>query len=890
MGKTPDGFLKAAEFSRFAARLLAAHPELQEELDQAARAQWTAEAMQGFLAGQKAADESALRTALRQLRQRVMLRVLARDLGGLAELGEVCTAMTALAEVSLAATLAWLEPELEALHGVPLAGGRRQRLMVIGMGKLGGGELNVSSDVDLVFVYPEEGETRGARPLSHHEFFDKLGRRLIAMLDEATDEGRVFRVDMRLRPWGDDGPLATSLGALENYLITQGREWERYAWIKARALSGDQPEVLSALVRPFVFRKYLDYGAFAAMRELHAQIRAEVARRELSDHVKLGPGGIREIEFIAQAFQLIRGGRDATLQQRPTLGVLALLGENKLLPRQAVAELTEAYVFLRRVEHRLQYLDDAQTFELPENEGDRALIARSMGFPEWDGFGAELRAHRARVTEHFEDVFSNEEAPRHALAPLWRESERGDLEARLGALTFRQPAETAARLEALRKSARYSSLPEASRSRFDALLPRLIEHSARQPNPDATLARCIDLLQTISRRAAYLALLDEHPDALAQVARLMSTSSWTAEYLNRHPIVLDELLDARLLLAQPDWNEFGMSLRRQLVQREGDIERQMDALREAHHAQVFRLLALDLAGTLTVERLADHLSDLADAMLQATLECVWSQLPGHHREQPRFAVIGYGKLGGKELGYASDLDIIFLHDEDDEQAQANYQRLAQRLNRWLTTRTAAGVLFDTDLRLRPDGASGLMVSSLDAFRKYQRETAWVWEHQALTRARYCAGDATVGAAFEEERRAILRIQRDPAKLSGEVLEMRHKLLEGHPNTSELFDLKHDRGGMIDIEFIVQYLVLAHAHRHAELTRNAGNIALLRLAATLGLIPAEAAEEVGSAYREFRRLQHGLRLNGAKYARVPLEDVQAHVDFTRGLWRKVFGSG
>ena len=875
-------------FSRFAERLLAARPELEEELGQAADGQWTAVSMRSFLKSQNPGDESALRAALRRLRQRVMLRVLARDLGGIAGLDEVCGAMSALAEVSIATALEALQPALEEELGVPFAAGGRQTLLVVGMGKLGGGELNVSSDVDLVFVYPEEGETRGRRSVSNHEFFDRLGRRLIKALDETTDEGRVFRVDMRLRPWGDAGPLATSFDALEHYLVTQGREWERYAWIKARALTGDQAGALSAIVRPFVFRKYLDYGAFAAVRELHAQIRAEGARREMSDHIKLGPGGIREVEFIAQAFQLIRGGRDPSLQLRPTMGVFALLAQKGLLPPQTATELTEAYVFLRRLEHRLQYLEDAQTHKLPASEEDRALVAQAMGFPSWQSFASALEANRERVSRHFEDVFSTRESPRHALAPLWREDDRGAVETQLGGLGFRESENSAARLEAVRSGNRYRNLPEASRERFDALVPRVIEEAARCENPDATLARCMDLLETVSRRAAYLALLAEHPEALKQLAALMSASSWSAEFLNRHPILLDELLDARLLFAPPDWNEFAHRLRRQLTDLSGDAERQMDALREAHHTQVFRLLAQDLSGVLTVERLADHLSDLADVMLQITLELCWTHLHRRHVEEPRFAIIGYGKLGGKELGYASDLDIIFLYDDPHDQSQENYARLAQRLNRWLTTRTAAGVLFETDLRLRPDGASGLMVSSIEAFRRYQRESAWTWEHQALTRARFCAGDATVGAAFEAERQLILRTKRDEAKLREDVLTMREKLLEGHPNRSELFDLKHDRGGMIDIEFIVQYLVLANAHRYSELTANTGNIALLKLAGKLGLIPADAAENVGSAYREFRRHQHGLRLNGAKFARVPHENVKEAIAATLALWRKVFG--
>jgi len=873
--------------SRFAERLVAARPELQEELDRAAHGQWTADSMRSFLKSQDLGEEFALPSALRRLRQRVMLRVLARDLGGIAGLAEVCGAMTALAEVSIAAALEALQPALEAELGSPFAGGGRQQLMVVGMGKLGGGELNVSSDVDLVFVYPEEGETRGRRSVSNHEFFDRMGRKLIKALDETSDEGRVFRVDMRLRPWGDAGPLATSFNALEHYLVTQGREWERYAWIKARTLSGDRTDALSAIVRPFVFRKYLDYGAFAAVRELHAQIRAEVARREMSDHIKLGPGGIREIEFIAQAFQLIRGGRDPSLQLRPTMGVLALLAQKELLPPQTVAELTEAYVFLRRLEHRLQYLDDAQTHKLPAGDEDRALVALAMGFPSWQSFAPALEAHRERVSRHFDDVFSTRESPRHALAPLWREEDRSAVETQLGGLGFRDSASSAARLEAVRSGSRYKNLPEASRERFDALVPRVIEEAALCANPDATLARCMDLLETISRRAAYLALLAEHPEALKQLAALMSASSWSAEFLNQHPILLDELLDARLLLAPPDWREFAHRLRRQMSDLAGDTERQMDALREAHHAQVFRLLAQDLSGALTVERLADHLSELADVMLQVVLEVCWTHLSRRHVEEPRFAIIGYGKLGGKELGYASDLDIIFLYDDPHEQAQENYARLAQSLNRWLTTRTGAGVLFETDLRLRPDGASGLMGSSIEAFQRYQRESAWTWEHQALTRARFCAGDATVGAAFETERWTILQMQRDEMKLRSEVLSMREKLLEGHPNRSELFDLKHDRGGMIDIEFIVQYLVLANAHRFPEFVANSGNIALLKVAGKLGLIPADAAEKVGSAYREFRRHQHGLRLNGAKYARVPHEEVKEEIAATLALWQAVF---
>ena len=692
-----------------------------------------------------------------------------------------------------------------------------------------------------------------------------------------------------------------SFDALEQYLVAQGREWERYAWIKGRAVSGSDAarQALAALVRPFVFRKYLDYGAYGAMRELHAQIREEVERREMAAHVKLGPGGIREIEFIAQVFQLIRGGRESDLQIRPTLQVLALLGRRGLLSSEDVAVFQAAYDFLRRVEHRLQYLDDAQTHELPtaEAEEDRRRLAQSMGTRTWAAFMRKLDAHRDAVAQRFEKIFGTHthgqgQSGRHELASLWTSAE--GREARLKTLGFAEPDTAAARLASIQSGSRYQSLPESSRERVDALVPRLLERAARRPNPDATLARVLDLVETVSRRAAYLALMDEHPVALDRLTELVSASPWAAEYLNRHPVLLDELLDTRLLMAKPDWRSAGRALRRQLMELDHDAERQMDMLRESHHTQLFHLLLQDLAGALSVEALADHLSDLADLMLQVTLELCWIQLRERSPDlppEPRFAVIAYGKVGGKELGYASDLDLVFLYDDSEEQDEntvAAYARLGQRINTWLNTRTAAGQLFETDMRLRPDGASGLMVSSMSAFRRYQREAAWTWEHQALSRARFCAGEAATGAAFEEERRAILCRPRDPAKLAEEVRDMRKTMAEGHPNSSELFDLKHDRGGMVDIEFIVQYLVLAHAHRHEQLARNDGNIALLGYAAKLKLIDAGLATQVQEAYRVFRRRQHALRLEGARYARVPREEVAAHIEATQALWKAVLG--
>jgi glutamate-ammonia-ligase adenylyltransferase len=904
----PAALTRALRFSRFAQRRVAADAELAEEAHFADLIGWDREAMVRFLAAQSQSSAEALGSALRRLRTRVMLRLAMRDLAGLAPLAEVHATMSDLADVALEAAHRYWTRTLEADFGVPTADGRRQELLVVGMGKLGGRELNVSSDIDLIFVYPEEGETVGARTLSNQEFFNRLGQRIIGTIDQASAEGRVFRVDMRLRPWGDAGPLTVSYAALENYFLVHGREWERYAWIKARVCAGGANgagdddhgarAALVQLVRPFVYRKYLDFGAIGALRSLHTQIRQEVARRDLAEHVKLGPGGIREIEFIAQAFQLIRGGRDPALRVQPTLEVLRLLAIRNVLAPDAVRELAAAYEFLRRLEHRLQYVEDAQTHTLPQGDADRTLVAEAMGFDTYEAFYAALDQVRATVTRHFSATFTGAEpgaaenaAPSavEQLRGVWLGSP-GDEASRalLSEAGYTAPEESLRRLQALRSSTRYRTLPATSQARLDNVIPRLLECAAKTDVPDAALTRALDLLEAVAGRSSYLALLDERRDALTKLANLVAASSWAAMYLRGHPILLDELLDPRRDLAEPDPERFAASMRLAMQQSANDLEQQMDVMREMHHVQVFRLLLLDLAGALTVERLADYLSALADAVLRVTTELTWSRLTNRHRDTLRFAVISYGKLGGKELGYASDLDLTFLYDDPDEAAAANYARLAQRIVTWLSSRTSAGLLFDTDLRLRPDGEAGLLVTSLDAFRKYQRESAWIWEHQALTRARFSAGDPSIGAAFEDEREYILTLPRAPAPLAEEVVAMRRKMLDAHPNASGLFDVKHDPGGMIDIEFTVQYLVLAYAHRHRDLTGNLGNIALLKMAAGHGLIDAGLAEACRNAYREFRRIQHRLRLNEARYARVPLDEVGAHVAAARALWAQVFG--
>ncbi len=835
-------------------------------------------------------DEAVLARAVRRLRKQVMVKLILRDLNGLADLNEVMQAMTALAEVVARQAQACLMQALEQQFGSPIGAlsNTAQELLIIGMGKLGGGELNVSSDIDLIFVYAEDGETNGARTLSNHEFFTRLGRRLINIINEATGDGYVFRVDMRLRPYGDSGPLVMSFAALEEYLISQGREWERYAWIKARVIAPVYNSYLielNQIYQPFVFRKYLDFGAIDSMRKLHAQIRQEVQRRDRLGNIKLGPGGIREIEFTAQVFQLIRGGQDARLRILPTRSVLRQLAENGQLAANVVADLDAAYVFLRNLEHRLQYLDDQQTQELPEKIEDRQIIAAAMGYADYDALLQVLDRHRALVSRQFEQIFG-ETAQEQSNAQLWREDISADeLTLGLENMAYRAAADSAQRLLQMRGSLRYRQLSDLGRRRLDQLVPQFITLSAQYSDPDTTLSRLLTLLEAISRRAAYLAFLAEYPQALQRLTKLVSSSSWAAGYLAQHPALFDELLDTRELYLPPEWVQIEVDLQARLAEHGDDAERQLEVLHHVQQEQIFHLLAMDLQGLLPLENLSDHLSELADLMLRHVLTLAWAGARKRHCDEARFAIIAYGKLGGKEMGYASDLDMIFLYDDDHPDAQENYARLGKRINSMLGSYTASGRLYETDLRLRPNGASGLLVSSMEAFADYQQNQAWVWEHQALTRARFCAGDRQIGAAFETIRRRVLGLPRDLDKLCNEIIVMRQKMHDGHPNNSQLFDIKHDGGGMVDIEFMVQFLVLAYAHQYPQLTNNVGNLALLKMAAEFALIDADLAGQVRSLYRTLRQTQHRMRLNDASHCRVTTGEID--ISASLKLWAELF---
>ncbi len=893
----PEDILnKVLPFSRYAQRLLQSEPNQRELLLQNIQHPFLINEMKAYLDHHlnNCEDEATLHRILRTLRKTVLLRLIARDLGGLADLSEVMRSMSALAEITLQFTTRlhyrWLTDPVR--FGIPKGDttDMDQQLVIVAMGKLGGQELNVSSDIDLIFLYPEEGETNGVKSISNHDFFARLGRKIISSLNDYTADGYVFRVDTRLRPYGERSPLAISFDTLKEYFDTQGREWERHAWIKGHIITQSDNVAFTLtekIIWPFVFRKYLDFGAYASMRKLHATLRKEVERREMHENIKLGPGGIREIEFITQVYQLIRGGHDVDLHIQSTITALNRLRRKQQLPAEVVNEILDAYLFQRKLEHRLQYLDDQQTHSLPMNTEDQVLIAQSMGYDDFEQLIHQLDVHRMHVTHHFERILAqpNKSPAQDALKNVWQEktadaSKHKEAATQLSTMGFSNPKDISTRLQQFYNSTYYQELPQSSQQQINTLTPLIIEAVAQHPPVEITLERMLQLLEKIAQpipeeadrkshntqHSPYLTLLLENPNILQRVAKLICSSEWVSGYLGRHPMLLDELLrhDTPHKLANQE------SLKQDLLYQLNHINNpksdvigwKMDVLRHFQHAQIFQLLFNDLEGLLKLEELSDYLTDLADLILEVVLELAWQGIKNKQRAKPAFAIIGYGKLGGKELGYVSDLDIIFLYDDTHHDAAEIYIKLSQSILGWLTPLTSAGTLYKTDTRLRPNGADGLHAHSISAFKQYQRKHAWAWEHQALTRARFIAGNQKVAEKFELARKEILCQKRDLTTLKQDIIQMRQKMLKAHPNTTDLFDIKHDRGGIIDVEFIVQYLVLGYANNHPQLTNNIGNIALLKRAAELNLIDAAQAKQVRAAYRQFRRLQHKLRLNGS----------------------------
>ena len=879
--------------SPFIKRLFEADKALEQLSLQHISHPFSRQEMESWLDSRQISDEISLNKSLRILRQQVIANIILRDLNKLADLDEVLKSVTALAEITLIHAHQFHFSALKSIHGAPIGlRGEEQQLSIVGMGKLGGEELNVSSDIDLIFAYPEEGDTESKEPISNQSFFIKLCKKIISSLNDVTEDGFVFRVDMQLRPFGSEGQIACSYQMLEDYYQKYGREWERYAWVKGRGIVGPHEE-LHNIINPFVYRKYLDYGALNSMRDLKAQIQNDINKRGIQENIKLGRGGIRKIEFIAQVYQLIRGGQDKTLRLKSLLPTLALLETKRLLSKDGIKALTEAYEFLRNLEHRLQYMEDMQTQELPKSDEGKLRVVQSMQYRDWNTFYQDLEIHRANVEFYFDEVFKetikDEDSPQLNLTKaLWISALRlEDSHKHLESLGFKLPDETYQVLDGLKHSSRYLHLPELSRQRFDLLMPLIIHEVSFAHDSNSTLIRIISILESICRRASYLAMLTENPSALKILVKLSEAGPWLTQYLIQHPILIDELLDINHFYTKPDFMGIKEKLQKDLLEAKDDIEQQMNTMRNIKHATIFKLAALEVIGNASVENLSDYLTELADLLIEETLILVWGHMYPEQNDPPKFAVIAYGKLGGKEMSYTSDLDIVFIYNDARDGMAEKYARFAQRINSWLSTYTSSGVLYEIDLALRPDGASGLLVSSIDAFKEYQSKRAWTWEHQAITRARFCAGDIEIGNQFEKIRLEILETQRDINQLKRDVVNMRERMLEKHKVDHEHFDLKQDRGGIIDIEFIVQYFVLAFSSSNKELTHNIGNIGLLNLFNKKGLMEGLIAKKLISAYRQYRELQHQLGLEAKLDGKIKHSKVTNHPAEVVSIYKVIF---
>ncbi|MCW5644148.1 MAG: bifunctional [glutamate--ammonia ligase]-adenylyl-L-tyrosine phosphorylase/[glutamate--ammonia-ligase] adenylyltransferase [Burkholderiaceae bacterium] len=894
-----------SEYSRFGQRIRRRYEAERALLDAGVPSRAACESLFG-----KLTDNGAdLGSALRIVRQVVLERLMTLDCDGQASVQQVTLAMTELAEFALDTACNHVLGQLDAQHGAPMgADGQRAQIWIVGMGKLGARELNVSSDIDLIYVYDQDGETAGTGQgrgrISNQEYFGKAVRAVYAIVGDTTEHGFVFRVDLALRPNGNSGPPAISLGALEEYFHVQGREWERFAWLKSRVVAPTRcvgegsAGNLRPTVLPFVFRRYLDYNVFDSLRVLHRQIREHAARRssgrpERTNDVKLSRGGIREIEFIVQLLQVVRGGQFPELRTRATLDALPRLMRAGLMSQETVDALSAAYLFLRQLEHRIQYLDDMQTHVLPTRDDDLHWIAHAMGHASAGAFLAELDRHREFVAHEFDALLGGGKPD--------CKSCNGSSSALTTPTGFEDFLETLPkglreRVAGWRDNPRFMALRDESRVRLFRLISRTVTWIAETTITEEAGVRLADWIEPLLRRESYLALLLERPAVHQRLLRLLGNAKWPARYLLLHPGVIDELANHAMLAErfQPAEFENELEQRRNAlhITEEDDDETLLNLLRRAHHAEVFRTLARDVEGVLTVEQVADDLSALALSILRVTSRWCWSRLRNRHRDAAQLAVIAYGKLGGMELGYGSDLDIVFVYEDDDENAAEIYATFVRKLINWLTVKTGEGDLYEIDTALRPNGNSGLLVTSFEAFAAYQEKrgsnTAWTWEHQAMTRARFVLGDDTMRARFDAIRRGVVTAPRDADKLREEIVAMREKVRAAHPVREGRFDVKHSPGGMVDVEFVVQYLVLSQAAHHEELVTNAGNIALLQRAQAAGLLPDGIGTAAAQAYRALRKVQHHARLN-EETTQVPAGELDTHRDAVLALWHAAFGS-
>lgn len=868
-------------------------------------------------------NDIALMQTLRLFRQKHMLRIAWRDLACLASTIQTLRNLTDLAEACVDVTLEFLHQDQVEQIGKPLnANGDEQRLIVLGMGKLGGHELNFSSDIDLIFAFEEEGETQGKRVLANSQFFIRLGQRLIKVLNDTTGDGFVFRVDMRLRPYGDSGPLVMSYAGMELYYQTQGRDWERYAMIKARVIGGDRVagEDLLQMLKPFVYRRYLDFGAFESIREMKAMINTEIRRKGNKNNIKLGEGGIREIEFIGQTYQLIRGGGEKDLQIRSILEVLKLLSKKGYMSQQACDELAESYDYLRRLENRLQMYADGQTHTLPEDALLQQSITLAMDHENWDELLEKTNFHRQRVHQHFNNVFviekndDGEEQSINRFIPLWRDDlDDADAIKILEEQNVFDCEEVVRQIKSFKNSSLVQALEGTSRQRLDNLMPLLIDELVALEDSGRVIQNLLNLLQAIVRRSVYLALLIEYPIALTQVVTLCSASPWVAHLLTRYPILLDELLDPRTLYQIPTRKQLVHELNQVMQQAEDDEERQIEELRKFKHAHVLRVAAMDIGGAAKVFQVGDELTALSEALLEEVYRLAWQHMVGRHGVprceieekpyEPGMAIVAYGKMGGRELGYGSDLDIVFLHDSkgkkqftDGERSIDNstfFARMAQRIVHIVTVQTANGRLYEVDTRLRPDGAAGMLVSSLDAFELYQDEKAWTWEHQALIRANMVVGSAHLRTEFDRIRRSVLGQSRDLDSLRKDVVEMRQKMRDalgtrGDKQKAEHFHLKQDAGGIVDVEFIVQYAVLASADKHPDLLDHTATRQLMKVLQHNEILDEQQVAKLTEAYELYRARANQRALQEQSSSLDANEFVELRAD-VKQIWQQVLGS-
>ncbi len=864
--------------------------------------------------------EPQVQAALRIWRRYELVRIAWRDLAGWALLPETLAELTGFADAAIAAAVTQARATLAARYGEPRgAAGALQPLVVIGMGKLGGGELNFSSDVDLVLLFPEHGETDGARAIANEEFFTRLGQGMVRLLSAPTPDGFVLRVDLRLRPFGDSGPLVASFSSFEDYLLRHGRDWERYAYVKARPITAADryAEVNAAAIRPFVYRRYLDYGVFESLREMKALIAREIERRELADNIKLGPGGIREIEFIVQALQLTRGGRERRLQTASLSAALECLAQSRLLPAQAAGELQEAYTVLRRVENRLQMLGDAQTHQLPAGALARERLALAMDAADWATLERELAVQRQRVSTHFRLVIfgggeSDRAAVRIDLGRFWgSDAETAAIAEALSHAGFQDSAEAARLLLELRDSALVRRLDEAGRRRLQALVPVLLADVVRSSAQLPVLRRVIAIVEAIGQRSAYFALLQENGAARARLVELCRHGDFLAAQIAAHPLLLDELIDERLLSQLPDRAGFARDLDSRMAQvHEDDPELQVEALRQFQRAALFRVGVADLTGVLAVMQVSDRLTDIAELIVERAMQLGWRQITaqfgvpscgeGAARRAVNICAVGYGKLGGMELGYASDLDLVFLHDSRGEQQetaaarpidnQLFFVRLAQRIVHLLTMHSAAGRLYEVDVRLRPSGKGGMLVTNIEAFADYQREEAWTWEHQALLHARAVAGAPELRARFEAVRLEVLSHHVRRGSLREEVRNMRERMRrELARGDAARFDIKQDAGGIADIEFLAQYWALRWALQYPPVALFSDTIRQLESVASADLVPQASVDVLTAAYRAYRTTTHRLSLAGAEPL-VPAEQFREMRAAVTALWDATMGDG